>query len=91
MFGRISVLDRNLGVLFGELKRGNWSWSSGLKGFLGRTRGGNNCRIFEAIKIKVVVKQEQDRMEKRKFHSKFSKHQDVFLHKSDMYASHDPS
>jgi hypothetical protein len=43
---------------------------------VGRTTGGNNLRIFGARKIGVaVVTQEWDRIEKRMFHSNFSKDQ----------------
>ena len=45
---------------------------------------GRNLGIIGAIKIRVVVKtQNQDRIEKREFCSKFSKHKVGFLHNSD--------
>jgi hypothetical protein len=50
---------------------------------VGRTISGKNFRIFGARKNEVVVEtQIQDRIEKRLFHSKFSKHHVGFLHKS---------
>ena len=52
---------------------------------VGRTTRWNNFRIVYARKIGVVVKtQKKDRIEKRELHSKFSKHQVRFLHKSDI-------
>ena len=50
---------------------------------VGRTIGGKNLGIVWARKIGVVVQtQKQYRIEKRELHSKFSKHQVMFLHKS---------
>jgi hypothetical protein len=51
---------------------------------VGRTVSGKNFRIFGARNIGVVVEtQILDIIEKRMFHSKLSKDQVWFLHKSD--------